>query len=62
VTLSAQRTSVRSRLKVCARLDQRDYPQKIQVTDQEIAAVNLARDPFHPEWNYTISPTPEPAA
>jgi hypothetical protein len=55
-------TTTNSGLKVFARLDHRDYPQKIQVTDQEIAAVNLARDPFHPEWNYTISPTPEPAA
>jgi hypothetical protein len=55
-------TTTNSGLKVFARLDQRDYPQKIQVTDQEIAAVNLARDPFHPEWNYTISPTPKPAA
>jgi hypothetical protein len=50
-------TTTNSGLKVFARLDQRDYPQKIQVTDQEIAAVNLARDPFHPEWNYTIAHT-----
>jgi hypothetical protein len=51
-------TTTSSGLKVFARLDERDYPKKIEVTDEQIAAVNLARDAFHPEWNYTISPTP----
>ncbi|MEA2234204.1 MAG: hypothetical protein QOD83_4020, partial [Solirubrobacteraceae bacterium] len=35
----------------------RDYPQGIDVTDQELAAVNLHRDDFHGEWNYTIKPS-----
>jgi len=26
------------------------------VPDEEIQAVNLHGDPFHPEWNYTIKP------
>ena len=54
-------TTTSSGLKVFARLDERDYPQKVQVTDNQLAAVNLARDSFHPEWNYTISPSPDPA-
>jgi hypothetical protein len=54
-------TTTSTGLKVFARLDQRDDPQTIQVTDKQIAAVNLARDAFHPEWNYTISPTPQSA-
>jgi transposase len=54
-------TTTSTGLKVFARLDQRDYPQKVQVTDHELAAVNLTRDSFHPEWNYTISPSPDPA-
>ena len=54
-------TTTSTGLKVLARLDQRDYPQKIQVTDTQIAAVNLARDAFHPEWNYTISPAQQSA-
>jgi len=45
-------------LKVYARLDERDYPKKIQVSDAELAAVNLTRDEFHPEWNYSIAPAP----
>ena len=27
---------------------------------QHFAAVNLKGDEFHPEWNYTTSPTPTP--
>jgi len=48
-------------LKVFARLDERDYPKKVEVSDRDLAAVNLTADPFHPEWNYAISPTPDPA-
>jgi transposase len=43
-------------LKVYARLDEATYPRKIKVTDAELAAVNLTRDKFHGEWNYTINP------
>jgi hypothetical protein len=49
-------TSTSTGLKVYARLDERDYPRQIQVSDAELATVNLTRDTFHPEWNYTISP------
>ena len=51
-------TTTSKGLKVYARLDERDYPKKIEVSDAELAAVNLARDEFHPEWNYSISPSP----
>ena len=47
---------------VYARLDERPYPKKQVVTDKQLAAVNLKGDRFHPEWNYTISPTPTDAA
>ncbi|MGH2945284.1 MAG: ISAzo13-like element transposase-related protein, partial [Solirubrobacteraceae bacterium] len=32
------------------------YPDKITVSDAELASVQIDRDPFHPEWNYTINP------
>jgi hypothetical protein len=54
-------TTTSAGLKVYARLDQRDYLKKVEVTDAQLAAVNLTSDPFHPEWNYTIAPCPNPA-
>ena len=51
-------TSTRTGLKVYARLDGRPYPRKLVITDEQLAAVNLEGHAFHPEWNYTISPTP----
>lgn len=50
-------TTTRAGLKVYAQLDERDYPQGIEVTDAQLAAVNLHRDDFHGEWNYTIKPS-----
>ena len=49
-------TTTRTGLEVYARLDQRTYP-KVDVTDTELAAVNITHDHFHPEWNYTINPS-----
>jgi transposase len=49
-------TTSRAGLEVYAQLDQGAYPDKVQVSDAEIAAVNLHPAAFHPEWNYTIKP------
>jgi Rhodopirellula transposase DDE domain len=49
-------TSTSTGLEVYARLDEGAYPDKIRVPDDEIEAVNLHGDAFHPEWNYTIKP------
>ena len=54
-------TTTSAGLKVYARLDERDYPKKVEVSDAQLAAVNLTADPFHPEWNYAISPSLNPA-
>jgi len=43
-------------LKVYARLDGASYERGVKVSDTELAAVNLARDDFHGEWNYVIKP------
>jgi Rhodopirellula transposase DDE domain len=50
-------TTTSTGLKVYARLDPNTYPTKIQVGDEQIKAVNLHADEFHPEWNYAISPS-----
>ena len=49
-------TTTRSGLTVHARLDERNYPKGIKISDAQLATVNLTSDPFHPEWNYTIKP------
>src|ERR1039458_1932212 len=49
-------TTTSTGLKVYARLDTTTYQTKLRVTDAEINAVNITRDNFHGEWNYTIHP------
>ena len=49
-------TTTSTGLEVYARLDQNEYP-KVDVTDAELAAVNITRDAFHGEWNYSINPS-----
>jgi transposase len=50
-------TTTETGLEVYAQLDTRDYPNGVEVSDAELAAVNLIRDEFHGEWNYSIRPT-----
>jgi hypothetical protein len=49
-------TTTRTGLIVRCELDTRDYPKGIKVSDEEMDALNIEGDAFHPEWNYTISP------
>lgn len=50
-------TTTSTGLTVYAQLDKRPYPTKIEVTDEQLAAVNITRHAFHGDWNYTISPS-----
>ena len=50
-------TTTSTGLDVQCCLDENDYPKAIKVSDAEMAAINIDRDRFHGEWNYTISPT-----
>jgi Rhodopirellula transposase DDE domain len=50
------RTTTAKGLQVTCRLDRRKYPTGRKVTDQEIKRVNLKKNKFHGEWNYTIRP------
>ncbi len=49
-------TKTRSGLRVASRLDTNKYPAGSKVTDMEMATLNLSRDTFHGEWNYSVSP------
>ena len=51
------RTTTAKGLQVTCRLDRRKYPTGRKVTDEEIRRVNLKKNKFHGEWNYTIHPS-----
>ena len=53
-------TTTKAGLIVRCELDSRIYPKGIKVSDQEMASINIKGDAFHPEWNYTISPSVPP--
>ena len=54
-TKTREGATTRTGLDVHARLDDSAYPKGIHVTDQQLAAVQLTGDAFHPEWNDTIN-------
>ena len=49
-------TTTKSGLKVSAMIDKNIYKTGIKVTDKELEQLNIQKDDFHPEWNYTIHP------
>jgi hypothetical protein len=51
-------TTTKTGLTVRCELDENSYPKAIRVTDAQMASLNITTDPWHPEWNYTISPRP----
>lgn len=51
-------TVTKEGLVVTAFKDGHTYPTGIKVSDEELATLNLLKDPFHGEWNYTIMPQP----
>ena len=51
-------TTTRTGLRVRCELDRTAYPPGQKVSDEDLALVNIQRDDFHGEWNYTILPQP----
>jgi hypothetical protein len=49
-------TGTKEGLHIEAELDTNKYEKGIKVSDEELAAVQIERDEFHGEWNYTILP------
>ena len=49
-------TTTKPGLTIRCELDAHAYPKGIKVSDEEMATLNITRDPFHPEWNYAIAP------
>jgi hypothetical protein len=50
-------TKTNTGLKVYARLDDRNYERGVEITDEQLASVNITRHAFHGDWNYTINPS-----
>ena len=53
-------TTTETGLKVCCEIDGNRYPKGVEVSDEELKAINITRDAFHGEWNYTIAPNQQP--
>jgi hypothetical protein len=51
-------TTTKTGLKVECALDTRHYEKGIKISNAEMKRLDIRRDKFHPEWNYTIHPRP----
>ena len=49
-------TRTKSGLTIRSELDENSYPTGQTVSDEQMQALNLKRDRFHGEWNYTLTP------
>lgn len=49
-------TTTKTGLEIQAALDENTYETGINISDEELAQVNLQKDEFHGDWNYTILP------
>lgn len=49
-------TTTTGGLTVTAVVDTNVYPTKISVSNAEVKALHLVRDPFLPDWNYALHP------
>jgi transposase len=49
-------TTTKKGLRIQAAIDRRQYPKGIKVEDEQLAQLQIERDPFHGDWNYTVLP------
>jgi len=49
-------TKTKKGLTVKCQLDEKQYQKGIVITDEQFKKINLSKDDFHGEWNYTIKP------
>ena len=50
-------TTTESGLTIRAGHDTEWYEKGIKITDRELAALNITGHDWHPNWNYTLTPT-----
>ena len=49
-------TTTTAGLKVYCELDDHPYEEGIEVSQEQMAQINIERHEFHGDWNYTIRP------
>jgi transposase len=49
-------TTTATGLKIRTEIDASSYPKGQKISDEEMQQVRLSPDPFHGDWNYSISP------
>ena len=49
-------TRTKSGLTIHSELDENSYPTGQSVSDEQMRALNLKRDKFHGDWNYSLTP------
>ena len=49
-------TTTANGLEVKSELDRNIYEKGIKVIDKDFKKINIVKDSFHGEWNYTIRP------
>jgi hypothetical protein len=49
-------TKTRKGLFIQTAVDTNQYAKGIKISDKEMGLLNLEREAFHGEWNYTIQP------
>ncbi len=55
-------TTTETGLRVYCDIDENHYPKGIAIDKATIDALNIRREPFHGEWNYTFMPPPKDEA
>lgn len=49
-------TTTKTGLTVKAKIDSNEYPKGIKISDAQLRMIDISRNDFHGEWNYTITP------
>ncbi len=49
-------TKTKKGLKIHCQLDTNSYPKGIKISDKQLSQLNIERDSFHGDWNYTVHP------
>ncbi len=49
-------TKTQKGLTVKCSIDENKYPKGLKITDEEMNSLNISKNDFHGDWNYTFSP------